>query len=136
MEKGDVILKHFGKYQSFGLREVWLYDFLNNMDNWFENNNLGNKQVESMRAWLIDAGLINKKKKPTQFSNYLKSLYPNKINLIWELIWVNLYYSSNLCRFYIDNFSWGERISKSKIMKYALNTENTLSEKTLNNGIL
>ncbi len=44
------------------MRDEWLSAYLKNVNKWFEENTLGPKQVESMKAWLMDSGLIDSKK--------------------------------------------------------------------------
>jgi len=58
------------KYQTFGLRNEWLASFINEPEQWIEMNKLGlgNRQIQSMVAWLKDCELLDKTKNITELA--------------------------------------------------------------------
>jgi len=129
------LLKGFGRYLTFGLRDEWLSDFLNKTDKWLVENNLGNKQVESMKAWLMDAELIDKSKNPMQLTNSIKEIYLKNKNISWELIWVNLYYNSSVCKFFVENIDWNETRSVNEVIELVKQLDDNIAERTVKSGI-
>jgi len=128
-------LRGFGRYLTFGMREEWLLDFLSNLDDWFENNNLGNKQLDSMKAWLLDAELIDKKKQHTQLAYILSEICSKNKNLIWEIVWVNLYYNSSPCKVFTDYIEWSSSLRVGDFMEIVYGVDESLSERTIKSGI-
>lgn len=128
-------LKGFGRYLTFGLRDEWLNGFLNNLEKWFVENNLGNKQIESMKVWLLDAELITKDKLPTILARSIREIYLQHKNLTWELIWINLYYNSSVCRFFVENIEWNENKSIKEIIERVTELDNTISARTIKSGL-
>jgi len=128
-------LAGFGRYLTFGMRDSWLQGYFSDPEGWFEQNNLGNKQESSMKVWLQDAELLSSKKMPTDLTYILKDIYFHSKNFVWEILWTNLYYHSNLCKFFVDNVEWKTRLSKYELVEYAKNIDETLSERTIGGGI-
>lgn len=128
-------LKGFGRYLTFGLRDEWLNAYLKNMNNWFIQNNLGNKQVESMKVWLYDSEIIDKNKLPTLFAKNLQKIYNQSKSIAWALIWTNLYYNSTVCRFYVDNLNWNEFKSSKDLVEIVKEIDYTMPERTIKSGI-
>ncbi len=127
-------LKGFGRYLTFGMRSVWLEDYISKGDNWLINNNLGNKQLESMLQWLRDAELIDiKKKKINNFYHKMKKIFETDKSLFYQIIWVNLFYNSSVVRWYLQNIKWNSFLSNKDIIKF-LTTEG-LNERTAISGI-
>ena len=124
------------KYSSFGLREKWLKSYLENNTNWFEiDNQLGTKQVPAMINWLRDAMLLNiNDKQPTELCKILLPTIKNDINLIWEIIWINLFYNSKIVNWFLQNISWNKEYSKKDLLALLLD-DFDLSEGTLNNPL-
>ncbi len=94
------------RYSTFGFLEPWLADFFSKMEDWFENNTLGPIQKLGMINWLKDAELIDDKKKSTDLTTYLKSFYYSNKNLVWSILWTNLYYGSELIKWYLNSYPW------------------------------
>lgn len=128
-------LTGFGRYLTFGLRDKWLNEFLNNLDEWFIKNHLGNKQIESMKVWLLDAELITKDKLPTPIAINIKNIYLHHKNLAWEFIWTNLYYNSPICQFFIENIEWNDVKSIKEIIEKVAELNNSISERTIKSGL-
>ncbi len=125
------------KYQTFGMREEWLIDYLNHTDNWFEKNNmgLGNRQVESMVAWLKDAELLDKQKRPTEKSAILKKIFSKDNNLTWLIIWTDFFYNIPMIKWYLSNLVWGDIKSSKELIQMIIDSDERNKEKTTLNGI-
>ena len=128
-------LSGFGRYLTFGLRDEWLNDFFNSPERWFSENNLGNKQIESMKIWLLDADLIEKNKLPTMLAKYLKNIYSQCKNTAWQFIWTNLYYNSSVCRFFVEYIEWNNTYSVKEVTEIVAKLDNTISLRTIKSGI-
>jgi len=126
-------IKNFGKYFKFGFLNEWLISFLN-QENWIENNNLGPKQYESFIRWLKDSDILLKNSNKSQLYTYFKLISKNA-SYLWPFILVNLYYGSDIFKWYIDDNMWGVCLSKNEILKTIMDKYNG-SEGTINNGIL
>lgn len=123
------------KYQTFGMRRDWLLSFLRGADDWLENNNLGNRQKESLKSWLKDADLLSENNTPTGFAKSLRNIVSFNELLVWETIWTNLYYNANLIRWYIDSIVWGEVLSSKELVEKIVQTDPNSKERTIQNSI-
>ena len=125
----------FGRYSTFGMRSEWLEQFFEGLSSWFVNNNLGNKQEESMKAWLRDSELMNK----NEITDLAKSLSKIRIvdyKFVLEVILVNLYYHSSPLRWYLDRISWGDSLRLNDLYERVKNDTETISQRTVESGIL
>ncbi len=112
------------KYQSFGLRQEWLYNFLNKGSNFFEDNSLGPKQIEAFVYYLRNSELIDKKKSLTHLFHILRDVYfkeGSESQILWGIIWINLCFNSCLYRWWTtleaDNYS-REELLNNLIVSY------------------
>ena len=116
---------------TFGIHEEWLQEFLVDSDAFWEINSLGNKQEQSFKAWLIDAEIIDTKKKITPFGIFCSEHYEDDHDLVWELIWTNFSYNSALTSWFINAIKPGQSFSKQMLDEIALNefdgTKNTIT---------
>lgn len=104
------------KYSTFGLRQEWLNDFFVLGDEWLSNNTLGPKQVPAVLRWLIDAELIDEKKKvSTDIGNYLREIYKKDKSSAWLIIWNNMYYNSMVVNWYLNKIPWGKITDKNEL---------------------
>jgi len=127
--------KGFGRYLRFGMRGEWVSSFLSDPDNWFSNNNLGNKQVDAMVYWLRDGELLGEKNVPTELCRILKEIYLKDELLVWEIIWINLYYNSGVINWYLFSIPWGARYSAKELKELVLRKYSNISERTASSGI-
>ncbi len=126
----------FGRYLTFGMREEWVISFFNGLEDWFSNNTLGTKQVDSMVAWLKDAELLEKKqKKTTSLCEKLKNVFLEDKELAWQIIWINLCYSSSVIGWYITKVAWGEVLSTKQMAERVTNEYDNIRERTATSGI-
>ena len=133
MEKNR--LKGFGRYLTFGIRNEWLKDFLSKLELWFSDNNLGNKQVEGMKAWLKDSELLDNNNNVTELANLLSKTSKLSNKIVWEIIWINLYYNSSVCQWFSKNLEWDKIFRMSEIIEMVSASEESISERTIKSGI-
>jgi phosphoadenosine phosphosulfate reductase len=123
------------RYSSFGLREKWLKSYIDNYTNWFESDNqLGTKQVPAMVNWLRDAELLELKNK-TATELTIELAKKKDINFIWEIIFVNLYYNSNIWNWYFNVIDWNKKLEKSELLDALTDSFDGSSKRTLSNAL-
>lgn len=127
-------LKGFGRYLTFGMRNEWLKQFLNEPDFWSEKNTLGPKQFESMNAWLKDSELMDLTKKPTALAYTLSKLIEKDEIFVNQIIWINLFHNSSVVKWYLENLKWGSHSSSKELLK-KLTEDGQLNQKTASSGL-
>lgn len=122
------------RYKTFGLRKEWLRSFLNSEDKWFEINplSLGNKQKDSARVWFYESELIDKSKQITKTGNVLKNVIIKNEQIVWQIIWINLSYNSELVKWYIADINFGSYSIKELTTIIAVKSS---SQRTAYNGV-
>lgn len=124
------------KYGTFGLKQNWLYMFLQGVISLSRKEVLGPRQYDSLIAYLQDMELINRKR-DNSFLDLIKKIhYQNRQTLfLWSCLWVNLAFNSNLfnwwCNQNNDTFSREKifelmSLSYKKQNRYLLNALNSL----------
>ncbi len=113
------MLKKLSNYQTFGIRRVWLEEFLRNPEEWLRGrNSCGPVQFEAMKRWLFDAELLKKEKRGYGITEltYLFSNLSVDDPLVWGVIWVNLARKSSLIKWYITELEWGRYYSREELL--------------------
>ncbi len=128
------------RYNSFGLQSNWLDDFLSNCDNYFEIENglHPKKQVPALRNWLREARLLSlSDSTPSELTEIIikNRVFPNNMELLWELIWTNLAVASPICSLFVQLVEFGCPISKKEIINKIVERDNSLSERTVKNAV-
>jgi len=121
------------KYQTFGLRSIWLESFLNNSNGWFQRNEigLGNRQIESLINWLKDAEVITNTNEFTVIHEYLVKI--SNEDLLWSIIWINLYSNVEIISWYCDTLPWGTKLSVKELINAIIEYDPSNREKTTAN---
>jgi phosphoadenosine phosphosulfate reductase len=129
------------KYSTFGMRESeedqWVSNFFHQMDNWFiDNGGLGVKQVPAMINWLRESELLEiKEKKTTVLAKLLREhFYKNPI-LVWQIIWINLYFNSTIVKWFVEEIKCGSRYTKQDLLAELKNNFPGFTDGTLNNPL-
>lgn len=119
------------KIGTFGIHEEWLQEYLADPEGFWSSNSLGNKQEQSFKAWIVDAEIIDAKRKLTPFGEFCSSHYEDEHDLVWELIWTNFAYGSVLSNWFINTIKPEQPFSKAMLDELALNefdgTKNTIT---------
>lgn len=107
------------RYNTFGLREMWLKYYFDNYEIYFENDDHHlnvKKQLPIFKKWIMDAGILEAgKETPTADGKLMAQKYNDAKNSVWELIWVNLCNDTDLCAWYISTFGFGHTYSRDEI---------------------
>lgn len=102
-------------YKSFGLREQWLNNYLSSPDDYWTTNNLARPMLDSFRAWLRDAELLDIKGNITPFGQAAIRIHKTNPSLVWELVFVNLAHNSFMVRWFVRHIAIGGAYSKKQI---------------------
>ena len=125
------------RYSTFGMREKWVNDFFSNYENFFQGGNqLGTKMVPACINWFRESEILDQKDKViTPFGMACAPIYPENQTLIWELLWVNLAYTSQIIKFYTVNVPFNRAFSKHEILAMLKETFPNIAEATLGNPL-
>jgi len=105
-------------YSSFGMREEWLREFLKKKETWFENNTLGNRQVDSMKRWLRDSELLEKR--GNKLTGLIKIVENSHVNNIYQILFISLYSNSNLICWYVDKIEFNRKFSIDELVSLGM----------------
>jgi phosphoadenosine phosphosulfate reductase len=114
-------LKGMNRYQTFGFRKPWLEHFFTDKGDCFAMGKLGNRQYDSLKVWLREAGLLSTSNKgertgmPTPLFQKLEPLGPYN-PLTWAIIWANLAYNSVIVKWYMLHVPAGEIYEKNDLV--------------------
>lgn len=107
------------RYNTFGLREMWLKFYFANYQTYFENadHQLNvKKQLPIFKKWIIDAGILQSGKDlPTELGKIMAEKYVESRLPIWEILWINLCNDTDLCSWYIANVDFIRPYSREEI---------------------
>jgi|LFRM01.2.fsa_nt_gb phosphoadenosine phosphosulfate reductase len=123
-------------YQTFGMRKTWVADFLRLQEDWLSNNNLGNRQLDSMLIWLKQADMVTGGRKSfaiTQLTRVLADFGADSL-LTWAIIWTNLARNSGLVQWHVTCIPWGSALLRTEFID-ALGDSYHLSERSRKNAI-
>jgi len=125
------------KYSTFGLREMWLANFFDEMDNWFINNGgLGVRQIPAMINWLREAELLEiKEKKTTNLAQILKQEFYKEPLLVWQIVWINLYFNSTIVKWYVEDVKNNISYTKPELHAMLKEAFPSFSDGTLGNPL-
>lgn len=95
-------------YNNFGLKEEWLDYYMLNHEDFFNSEGHGlntKEQLPSFTKWLIHSEVLDdaKNKRLTILGNLLVSIYQDNPSLVWEILWINLTYSSPIAKWYAQS---------------------------------
>ena len=115
IEGGNTKMQSLNTFLDHAPKPEWLRDFFSNPESFLENNQLGVMQIAKFKRFLYDAKLADRKNKnATEFTELVKKIGWNTTTA-WGLILVNLVYNNPQMRWYVENFSVGERISRKVV---------------------
>lgn len=125
------------RYKTFGFRKSWLEHFFTNKSDCFTMGQLGNRQYDSLKVWLREAGLLSTTNKgertgmPTPLFEKLEPLGPFN-PLTWAVIWANLAYNSVIVKWYMLHVPAGEIYEKNDLV-FMLGDD--YSQSTMDNAV-
>jgi phosphoadenosine phosphosulfate reductase len=111
--KKGATMKGMNRYQTFGMKTEWLEEFFRKQQNWWDQNDLGNRQFDAMKVWLIEAELIDKNS-ISSLGRQLSALGSDN-TLCWAIIWTNWGRNSALINWYQTHVPWKSYHSKNEL---------------------
>lgn len=130
----------FNRYNSFGLREEWLEQYINAatpQEFWESDHGLNvDKQVPALKKYLVDAELLDSKGQETKLGKALKSVYADRSEVAWEVIWINLIYNSSSFSWFAEKMPFGCGFTQKGLEEQAALEDafQDLKSSTLHNG--
>jgi len=100
-------------------------------DGWLEECTLGPRQKETFIRYMKDVSIWDHGL--TEVGEYLKKLYSEDKETVWQILWFNLCINSDLFRWYVKTFGWEETITKEKLI--AVLQKEHIKERTARNAI-
>jgi len=122
-------MKGLDRYCTFGLDQGWVSQFFADTHNWWQADKIGPRQYDGMRAWLVDAQVLDGVKL-TALGERLKS-WGSESLLTWAVIWVNLAANAPLIRWYVREIPFGRSYAKGELVRIM---GGELSERTRGNA--
>ena len=125
-------------YNNFGLKEEWLDYFMNNSSDFFDNDNHGlntKEQLPSLIKWLVHAEILKdaKGKELTELGKLLVNIYQDRPSLVWEIIWINLSYTSPIVRWYTQSIPFMKEFTEAELKAMVKNDYPDSSDTTIKN---
>jgi len=125
-----------GTYSDFGLRDKWLSSFLAEGPEWLDNNDLGPVQIHALRKWLIKADLFDPNRKTlTDMGKDISLIYKVNKFLAWDLIYVNLYYNSDVFCYFCEFIEFDMWITPERLLKLLNNQYPDYSPNTISKAV-
>lgn len=120
------------RHQGFGLRREWLQLYLEKGSSLETAGVLGNRQVESLRAWLRTAGLEDRAGRKTQLGlRFAQAGLADPV--LWELLWTNVVFNWPTAAWYVRELGLGTWTTSE--LGQALQRHVTLAPRTVGNAI-
>ena len=125
-------------YNNFGLREEWLDYFMVNHEDFFNSDDHGlntKEQLPSFTKWLIHAEILDdaKNKKLTELGKLLVEIYADNPTLVWEIIWINLTYSSPIATWFAQSVPFLRTTQDAELKAMVKNDYPDTSDTTVKN---
>lgn len=109
------------RYNNFGFRHKWLSYFMGHVETFFDNNDHGlnvTNQLPPFTNWLRDAEvLIPNGKEVTDKGIKLSQAFSENPEMVWEILWVNLNFNSEICAWYSANTEYNRQYTKEELEK-------------------
>lgn len=122
-------------YKTFGLRDEWVDEYVSDSDAFWTSTLLGSAMFDSFKAWAKDAGMLDAKNRPTPLGRLLQKIYSDNPTLFWEIVWINLTYSSFIVNRFASRINPGILFDKKILADEICAVESVSSMTTLNNAI-
>lgn len=122
-----------------GLRKVWLDKFFKNSKHFFDDDSHGlnpKYQIPPFINWLREAEIINNEDKAlSPLGELLCSKYTNEEKMVWETIFVNLCYNSEICKWFFSHIGFGRAYTQQEVFTILQDSYPELKDRTLKNPL-
>ena len=122
-------------YKTFGLRDEWVDEYVCDPESFWESTLLGTAMFDSFKAWAKDAGILDNKNKCTKLGEILQKIYRENPSLFWEIVWINLTYSSFIVNRFVTLVKPESAFDKKMLIDTISINESVSSLTTLNNAV-
>lgn len=124
------------RYNTFGLRDEWVDMFFTDNETFWDNHGLGTKQVPAFKNWLKEAGILDEKNVMTSLGSLLSKVYLYNRVLVWEIMWINLFYNSFIAGWFCKNIKNGDVFTKNYLREMIQNQyEGIYGNRTIDNAL-
>ncbi|MDD4684801.1 MAG: phosphoadenosine phosphosulfate reductase family protein [Bacteroidales bacterium] len=122
-----------------GLREAWLNKFFNNYDKFFEDSSHGinvQYQIPPLINWLKEANILQAETKLiSEVGKLLALKYQTHPEIVWEIIFINLCYNSEICYWFHSNIDFDRTYLKSELEIILQDSYPEYKDRTLRNPL-
>jgi hypothetical protein len=122
------------KHETFGLRKEWVHVYLSSPRSWFESSELGNRQVQSLQAWIRTSGFIDAHGHETDLYRMFQEK-GTEYRLAWEILWVNVVFNWPTARWYISSVDKG-MWTTTELVNMLCKAAPQLAKRTVQDAIL
>ena len=123
------------RYNTFGIHEEWMSEFLLNPTEFWEHNGLGPKQVPSFKNWLKEAEIIDAKLNLTESGKVLSEIYIDDPNLVWSVILTNLAKNSFIVNWFLTHIEPRQIFDKNSISENISEEYPVYGKRTVDNAV-
>lgn len=123
------------RYNTFGIHEEWMAEFLMSPEDFWENNCLGPKQVPSFKNWLKEAEIVDSKLNLTELGSCLSKLYIDNPDFVWSVIFTNLTYNSFIVKWFVEHIAVGQLFDKTSISDMISEEYPGYGKRTVDNAV-
>lgn len=121
-------------YKTFGLRDEWVDEYMRGVNDFWSTTLLGTAMFDSFKTWGKDIGFLDTKNQITEFGKLLQNIYLETPSLFWEVVWINLTYSSFIVNRFVESVKPGQTYDKKSLVESISLKESVSSISTLNNA--
>lgn len=123
----------WARHSIFGLRREWLDLYFTSRQGWRDSPILGNRQADSLAAWLKTTGIEDGSGRLTRLGEEFAA-QGTACRTLWELLWVNVVFNFPTARWYahLGQGQWTTTELKSLLRA----TVPRLAERTASNAIM
>lgn len=123
------------RYNTFGIHEEWMSEYLLNPNEFWEDNGLGPKQVPSFKNWLKEAEIVDSKLNLTELGKALSELYVDNPNLVWSIILTNLAKNSFIVNWFLTHIAPGQIFDKTFVSEGIAEENPQYGKRTIDNAV-
>lgn len=122
-----------------GLRKVWLDRYFKNPIHFFDDDSHGlnpKYQIPPFVNWLRESEIINNEDKQiSKLGKLLETVYFQKPNEVWEIVFINLCYNSEICKWFYSHIEFGRSYTQEELFTILQDCYPDLKDRTLKNPL-
>ena len=120
-----------------GMREKWLDKYFDSYTTFFDNDDHGlnpRYQIPPFINWLREAEILNSENKTiSETGLLLASKYKHDNTMVWEIVFINLCYNSEICKWFYSNIDYNKTYTKEEMSVILQDAYPELQDRTLSN---